>query len=110
MEYVKLSYPEKKYGQKNLLHAQLQLLNSNKRIIAYKNLRNKELSLRIELKLKITEALTLLKYLDKVLPHVRIHSEEKIEEKIKEEEIKKEDLEDELQRIRKKLSALQERF
>ena len=107
MEYVKISFPEKKYGNKNLLRAQLQLIQANKRILAYKELRNKEASLRIELKLKINEALNLLKILDKTLPHVKMHSEDK-QEKIKEEEIKHETLEDELQRIRKKLSALQE--
>ncbi len=110
MEYVRISSPEKKYGNKNLLRAQLALINSNKRILAYKELRSKEMLLRIELKLKITEALNLIKTLDKILPHIKIHSEEKIQEKIKEEETKQENLEEELQRIKRKLSALQERF
>ena len=111
MEYVKISYPEKKYGERNLLYSQMQLINTNKRILAYKEIRNKEIALKLELKIKINEALELLSKLDKMLPHVKMHAEEKLKEKIlQEHEVKKEDFEDELQRIKRKLSALQERF
>ena len=55
-EYIKLTYPEAVYGKKNLLHSQLGLLTSVKRVEEFKKLRSQELKLKIELKRKLEEA------------------------------------------------------
>jgi len=68
-EYVKFSAPESVYGQKYLLHSELDLLGMAKIMINYKKLRTEELVYRVALKSKIDEVLESLKVLDKLLPH-----------------------------------------
>ena len=48
-EYVKLSKEEKNQGYENLLRSQLELINSIRNFNNYKELRNRELSLKISL-------------------------------------------------------------
>ncbi len=101
-EYVKLSYAEKKYGEKNLLQSQLQLLNSIKHLKEYKKLRKQELLLKIKLKEKVIETIDELKMLDKRLP--KVQPKHKISRKENKENLS---LENELEKIKNKLKALQ---
>jgi len=87
-EYIQLNYPEAIFAKKNLLHSQLGLLNSIKRVEAYKKLRNEELKLKIELKKKLEEAKILLDMFEKLLPKTKTEHELEIEERMKEKETK----------------------
>ena len=71
-EYVKFSGPESVYGQKYLLHSELDLIGIVKKIKNYKKLRQEELVLRVALKEKIDSFLESLKMLDKLLPHDKL--------------------------------------
>jgi len=108
-EYVKFSVSEKLYGQKHLLHGELESLGIVKRIKAYKKLRNEDLVLRLTLKKKINEILDGLKVLDKILPHSKMAGLKK--RKIESEfDAKNENLtlEQEIEVIRRKLRRLQD--
>jgi len=87
-EYMQLNYNEAIFAKKNLLHSQLGLLTSIKRVEAYKKLRNEELKLKIELKKKLEEARVLLDMFEKLLPKTKTEHELEVEERMKEKEIK----------------------
>ena len=99
-EYIRLNYGEQVFAQKNMLNSQLELLNGIKRLQAYRNLREKEFKLKIELKSKIGMLLDDLKTLEKNLPEV----EDSFEYGKKEN--RKESLEQEIEEIRRKLERL----
>lgn len=67
-EYVGLSGSEKKFGGKNLLQGQLDLLSILKSFKSYKLLRQEELLLKVGLKSKIGDVLELVDELEKKLP------------------------------------------
>ena len=117
-EYVKISRSELVYGESSLLKSQMSILNLKKRYISHRELRKKELLLKIELKKKIEEAIAHLAFLEKLLPHTRLQEEE--EQKLKKEIAKSVDkaeeikenkkipsIESELEEIQRKLAALQ---
>ncbi len=115
-EFVKLSPHESVYTQKNLLYSELETLTATKHLLNYKFLKSDENKLKISLKSKISECLNLINSLDKTLPKVKMHEPENspdIEEKemLKQEEISNSfdtaKLELELEKIKRKLSALQ---
>ena len=108
-EYVRFSGAESIYGQKGILHSELDILNSLKRMNAFERLRSEEFALKFAFKNKLDELLTGLEELDKLLPHHKMHGLFK-EEKLKEElEKKNEDItiEQELESIRRKLEKLE---
>jgi hypothetical protein len=120
-EFVKISRPELVFGETSLLKSQMSLLNLKKHYSAYKELRKKELLLKIELKKSTSEANENLALLDKLLPHTRLKEEQKEEENLKKELVKSiqkaverekparkpSSIEDELAEIQKKRAALQ---
>lgn len=98
-EYVGLSYGEKIFTQKNMLHSQLELLSGVKKLKNYKKLRLDEFKLKVELKNKIGLLLDDLRKLEKILPEVDYARKSKgVKEKGK--------LEQEIAEIRKKLAKL----
>ncbi|MBX4212036.1 hypothetical protein KW787_01090 [Candidatus Pacearchaeota archaeon] len=106
-EYVRISVSEKFYGQKNLLHAQLELLNNIKHLKEYIRLRKEELVLRVSLKNKLDDAIVSLEALSKILPKGNFVTHN---QKIREDMITDKDvitIEEELDEIKKKLSRLQ---
>lgn len=109
VEYVRFSRPERLYGNRSLLHVQLETLEILRRIKAFQKLRNEELVLKIALKKKLDECAEALKVLDKLLPHAKMpwmHKKHEIEEEIeKESEIHT--LDDEVEEIRRKLERLE---
>lgn len=108
-EYVRLIRPEIVYGDKNILYSELGLLGIVKRIRVYKKLRAEELILRIALKKKFDEVLECLQILDKLLPHDKLAGLEKRRQKAKEEKAEGKEnlsLEQELERIRRKIEHL----
>jgi len=114
-EYVRLSIPENTYGQKHLLYAQMELLNSLKHFEEYKKLRKTELLAKIELKRKLEILSAHLKELDKILPEsqIKIKSEKPLpfdfpEAKKDSEAVRKSmSLDAELEAIKRKLNHLQ---
>ena len=107
-EYIKFSVPERIYGDKNLLHSELELLGIIKRITNYKKLRKDDLILRLTLKKKIEDILENLKLLDKLLPHSKMAGllkQRAGEEAIEEGE--KLTLEQEIEAIRRRLEKLE---
>jgi len=106
-EYVRISNAEKIYGQKNCLHSQLEILNLIKSFNFYKELRKKELQLKIALRAKIENLMQSMENFEKLLPTTRYKPEVIRREK---ETEKKEDvssLEGEIAFIRRKLEKLQ---
>ena len=83
-EYVKLSKEEKNQGYENLLRSQLELINSIRNFNNYKELRNRELSLKISLKSKIGEALGEIEKFDSLLPKTNFLEEVRAKKKERE--------------------------
>jgi hypothetical protein len=106
-EFVRLSSPEKDFGEKNLLQSQLELLDLLQRFQKYKELRNEELVLKVTLKTKVEEALSFIDKLEKLLPKSTLKEltpEDKAKARAKIE--KALTLEEEIDRIRNKLMKL----
>lgn len=82
-EYVRISHPERIYGQKNFLQSQLEFLNLIKNFRTYKNLRKEEFVLKVALKASIGEALDLIGKLDGKLPKTEFKMPRKIKKKSK---------------------------
>jgi len=108
-QYVKLSKPEIVYSQKNLLRTQIEVLNILKSYKVYQRLRKKEFMLKIELKNKINEVKDNIILLEKILPKMLLNNMEK-NKPISTAIMREEDLtlEQEVERIRQKLSRLKE--
>lgn len=105
-EYVRISSAEKIYGQKNCLHSQLEILNLTRSFGVYKELRQKELKLKVALRAKVEALLQSLENFEKLLPHTSYKPEVVRRER---EIAEKEDiasLEDEVAFIRRKLEKL----
>ena len=105
-EYVRFSKEERGYGYKNLLHSQLEFLNSMKSLNNYQDLRNKEFSLKVSLKSKTGEILAEIEKMDSLLPKTHLGEEHR---KRKEEKVEKMDstLMGEVNAIKEKLYSLQ---
>lgn len=109
-EYVFLSSVENQFGQKHLLHSQLELLDSVKRLQIYKNLREQELMLKLQLKVKLQQTIALFEKLDKLLPVSRY--QETLEERRARLDMNKKEnheysLEMEIAAVQRKISTLQ---
>ena len=108
-EYIKISNPEKIYGQKNLLQAQIELLQVMQRYKTFEKLRKEELILKVVLKTKIEEAESSLHLLDKLLPKSTFKLEKDKEKQSKDLLLYKKEkltLEQEINRIKEKLTRL----
>jgi hypothetical protein len=108
VEYVRLEYNEKVYGQKVLLLSQVEIINIIKRFQKYKELRSQELTLKVNLSVKLGELKEMVKLFEKVLPKTNYQEEEKeVRELLVKEEKKTSTLEDELEQLKAKISRLQ---
>lgn len=104
-EHVRLLTAEKEYGQKNLLHAQLETIALVKHYQKFKEIRNEELVLKIALKSKIDETRAALALLERLLPKPTMHPKETLQQPV----LRKSEhtsLEQEIDEIRKKLARL----
>jgi len=112
-EYVKLTAPEKEFGEKNLLQSQLELLSIIKHLKEYLALRKDELAFKISLKNRIDKAFQEIDIFGKFLPKPKLVKEVEAdsEENISMPHIKVEKdritLEQEIDMIKQKLSHLQ---
>lgn len=107
-EYVRITFPEKVYGEKNLLYAEMEILTTTKRLIEYRELRKKEHDLKIKLKMRMQELMSLLDSADKMLPKVRVEEARKTEKKTEiQETIEDSSLDMELEKIKSKIASLQ---
>lgn len=112
-EHIRLQQAERVFGEKNLLHAQLNIISLMKRYESYKELRSQELLLKIALKTKLAEAADSLALFDKLLPKPAIvpkavkHAFNATAEHTSTLHKKKQTLEAEVDEIRRKLAALQ---
>ena len=114
-EYVEVMAAEREYGSRNLLQSQINIISMMKREHVFKELRTKETHLKLELKRKIDEALNEIDILEKALPKAK-EQEKKEEAKIKREmqkapliskAKKRTVLDEELEKIKRKLAQLQ---
>lgn len=104
-EYIKFSEDEKVFGVKNLLQGQVSMLNIIKHFNRFREIRKEEMTLRIALKSKLAESLTLLNSIVSEMPKVKMNeTEEQVFDKEKIE--KKQVMENELEEIRRKLESL----
>lgn len=101
-EYVKISPPEKHFGERSLLESQARVLQSLKYLESYKKLRNHEILLKINLKKQIEEAKTHLHTLKKTLPSIPKQGQENHNQ-----EQKFSSIDSELENIKSKLQSLQ---
>ena len=109
-EYVRFSHSEKVYGERNLLQSQLDLLQSTKNLLAYKELRREENILKLSLKSKIKEAAITIRELEKTLPKIKALEAPLDSNEIEEatEEVQEtSSLNEELEKIKRKLEHLQ---
>lgn len=67
-EHVRIQATERVYGERNLLHAQLNIISLIKRYDAYRAFRSSELMLKLALKNKLAEAKESLALLLSLLP------------------------------------------
>jgi hypothetical protein len=107
-EYVRLSPPEKHFGQKNLLGAQLELLKLTQSFHKFRVLRDEELVLKVTLKNYVEEASKEIIKLERLLPRADYKEEKGRGGENEEEKFKKLSLEDEIAKVRAKLGKLQE--
>ena len=88
-EFIKLTGPEVEYGDRNLLHSQLDLLLMIKRYQSYEEIRKEELQLKIKLKKLVSDVKSHLDHLEKMLPKTKLGlEEEKMEIEIPEKVMK----------------------
>lgn len=109
-EYVLFSNFELKQLEKTFLTAQLGVLDSLKNLKQYKKVRSQEFSLKIAIKTLLNETQNELGILDKLLPQTSFKpptpGQEEIIFPFAEEEQRKPSLEEELEKIRKRLSLI----
>jgi len=102
--HIKLESDEAIHSKRDILSAEINLLNIAKKIEDYRNLRKKELLRKITLKTKIKETIEEMKKLKEQLPRTKIPKIE--EEFVSLEKTSKLKLEDELKEIKEKLARL----
>jgi hypothetical protein len=112
-EYIRLGPQELKYGKKSFLESHFYILSAMKHYNEYKRLRKEEFMLKVALKKSADEAMSFLNHLESFLPKTNIKEEKSRHvnvSHIKEIHAKQQDkvlaLDQELDRIRQKLSAL----
>lgn len=106
-EYVRLSPPEKDYGQKSLLNGQLELLRLIQSFHRFRVLRDEELILKVTLKNYLEETDKEIKKLERILPKAEYKKKEDESDEDKEDRKKKLSLEEEIAKVRSKLAKLQ---
>lgn len=104
--HVRIDYDEAVNSKKDILNAQINLINMQKAIERYNGARKDETTKKIAIKSKLNSALAKLNSFKKIMPKVHEKKEEK--ERIKEmvEQPKTHSLEHELRDIQKKLARL----
>ena len=107
-EYVRLSPPEKSFGQENLLAAQLELLKLTQSFHKFRVLRDEELILKVTLKNYIEETSQEITKLERLLPKASYNEERGEGESGEKKDQKRLSLEEEIAKVRAKLSKLQE--
>ena len=88
MEFVRLSHPERIYGEKKLLESQISLLTISKIMKEFDANRKEEIMLKISLKKTLSELKEALTDLEHLLPKSTFYEEKLKEEKAKHEIIK----------------------
>jgi hypothetical protein len=108
VEYVRFSPSEKSFGETHLLHSQLELLHLMKSFHRFRVLRDEELVLKVTLKNYVEETIKDIIKLEKLLPKAQ-YKEPREEENRKESKNQERhlSLEDEIAKVRAKLSVLQ---
>ena len=104
--HVRIDYDEAIDSKRDILNAQVHLINMQKAIENYKDLKKDESVLKLGIKNKLNSALSKLNSFKKNMPRIKEKKEEK--ERIKEmvEQPKMHSLEQELLEIQKKLARL----
>lgn len=107
-EYIRISAPERHYGRKHFLQAQLNMLNSMKHHTEYEKLRKEELLLKLQLKKLIEDAQNSARVLDALLPRIKVHTPEQREtrEELNELEAEERSIEQEIDEVKKRLMRL----
>mgnify|MGYP001560222481 CR=1 FL=1 len=106
MEYVKLIPEEQDYSRKNLLTAEMEVLNIMKRYQNLKDLRKKELMFKTALRRKVLELNEQIKIIDAALPKTKVRHGEEDRIKMVANSKRRSDLETEIDSIRRKLEFL----
>jgi hypothetical protein len=112
--HIKLEYVEAVKSKKDILSSEMNLLRILKIIKRYHSLRIEELKIKTKLHRKIKETITNIKKIETSVPKIKIpeilkkdeEGEIKINPKIKSKTNYKNDIEEELLKIQKKLNSL----
>jgi predicted phage gp36 major capsid-like protein len=105
IEYIRLGPSQQTYGKKNLLHCEMELLNTIKTYQRYKKIKKETKALKSLLRRTVTELYEELKTLDSLLPHTKHNTSRPFQ--IDKTQRKRKDLEDEIDEIKRKISELQ---
>ncbi len=105
MEYIQLTLSESVIGKKNLLYSQINILDLIKRLQESKKIKDEKLAIKLLIRKKANEAIEELKSLYKLLPQIREDSSE-TDYEIKTKERRREDLELEIESIRRQIERL----
>src|SRR3989344_58866 len=105
--HVRIDYDEAIDSKRDILNTQINLINMQKAIESYSDLRKDESVLKLGIKSKLNSALSKLNSFKKIMPKVHEKKEEK--ERINDmiEKPKTNSLEQELREIQKKLAKLE---
>lgn len=106
MEYIGFDETERMFAKKNMLHSQINILEIVKKMREYQKIREEKLAVKMLIKKKASEAIEELKGLYKQLPSVNEKVKEELEE-IKHEHRNREDLELEIEQIKRQIEKLQ---
>jgi len=105
-EYIGLKHPIRNYGKKTLLYCEMELLTILKRYDNYKNLRRQELALKSLLKTSILELKEAIRKLNRNLPTLKADEFSFVE--ISKEKKKRNELQEEIAEVKRKIAELTE--
>jgi len=105
-EYIGLEPAIRKYGKKTMLYCEMELLTVLRRYEKYKNLRTQELALKALLKKAILELKESVRGLNRNLPTIKADEFSFVE--ISKERKKRDELEEEIAEIKRKIAEISE--
>jgi len=105
VEYVRMEPSQQIYGKRNLLHCEMELLNTIKTYQRYKKIRKETKALKALLKRVITELHEDLETLDSLLPQTKHNTSQPFQ--INKTQRKRKELEEEIDDIKRRIAELQ---
>jgi predicted phage gp36 major capsid-like protein len=106
MEFIHISQREKEYGQVQLLNSQIELLTMVKRYKRFRSLRKEELTLKNEIRRRLTSLQEEIKNYEKNTPHIHAPKPIEIKKQKPIETKRRDELESEIDLLKQKISQI----